>query len=401
MMRIGIDLCRLNPNFAGGVNTFSLGLTHGLLKSCGDDDRLVLLVSDDNEDFLRGMFAGSRVTFLNVSVGRWGRIADSILFKLSWLIREFRLRYWFDKLFRARLMRRIDGAVDVIVAPNTLLSWYGMKAPVLLCIHDIQQEYHPELFSLPNRIRRWTPYRVSAWRANVVQASSRYIRDCLAEKFPFAGRVAVIPEGVDLQRFSPGAQAEKPREVGSLENVGFIFYPAQLWAHKNHILLIDALARFRDKMGVEMPCVLTGGDFGHWPVVRAQIERHRLAQVHYLGLVPFSQLLWIYQTCRAVLALGLHESSSLPLREGAAFGKTLIGLDIPPNREAQDDLILQLADQKNPASLAGALVAVFENRDDLADKSRDNVRRVAAFDWTIIARDYRQILSELVNGRCP
>lgn len=398
-MRIGIDLCRVNPDFTGGVNTFSFGLTQGLLENCDDQDRLVLLVSDQNEDFLRGMFAGPNVTFLNVSIGRPGRIADSLLFKLSWLIREFRLRYWFDRVVRAGLMRGIDNGVDVIVAPNTLLSWYGMQAPVLLCIHDIQQEYHPELFSLPNRIRRWTPYRLSAWRANVVQASSRYIRDCLAEQFPFAANVTVIPEGVDLHRFSPSAPAEQPPGLAGAEN--FIFYPAQLWAHKNHLLLIDALALVRDRTSTELTCVLTGGDFGHWPVVQARIAQHGLGKVHYLGPVPFAQLLWVYRNCRAVLALGLHESSCLPLREGAAFGKMLIGLDIPPNREAQDGLILQLAGRTDPASLAEALMAVSENRDGLADKSRDNARRVAAFDWTIIARDYRRILSQLVNGRCP
>jgi glycosyltransferase involved in cell wall biosynthesis len=400
-MKLGVDLCDLSPDFVGGVNTFALGLVHGLIATREPGEQLVLLVTDRNEALLRGIFGGLDVTFLNTPVGRWRARMDTLLFKASWLTREYRLRAWYDRTFRAAIMRRIDDAIDAYVAPMTLLQWYGVRAPALLSIHDIQQEYHPEFFSWRDHIRRWAPYRASAWRAAVVQASSRYIKECLIEKFLFLkpDKVVVIPEGVDLGRFSIEGPDEMPPALTALRSGGFVFYPAQLWAHKNHLMLMDALALYRDETGVEMPCVMTGRDYGLWPDIRARLEKHGLKQVHYLGRVSFEQLLWLYRKCLATLALGLHESSSLPLREGAVFGKPLICLDIPPNREAAEHFHVRLVDRTNPRDLADALRALAENRGDVLNVAGENARLARDFDWKDIASEYRRILKEMVRQR--
>jgi glycosyltransferase involved in cell wall biosynthesis len=184
-----------------------------------------------------------------------------------------------------------------------------------------------------------------------------------------------------------------------LRNRNFVYYPAQIWPHKNHLMLIDALARYRDDTGGEMVCVLTGRDYGHWAAVREHIASYRLQQVHYLGLVPFPQLIWLYRNCRAVLALGMHESSSLPVREGAAFGKALICLDIPPNREAAASLRLKLVDRTDPSVLARALMALAGNSEDVVGWSAENARLVRSFDWRNIARAYELVLQAIVAGR--
>jgi glycosyltransferase involved in cell wall biosynthesis len=324
---------------------------------------------------------------------------DTLLFKLSWATREYRLRSWYDRIFRAALMRRIDEAIDVYAAPMTLLKWYGVRAPALLSIHDIQQEYHPEFFPWRDRIRRWAPYRASAWRAVIVQASSRYIKECLVEKFRFLQpeQVAVIPEGVDLDHFSVEGPDEMPPSLAGLRGKSFVFYPAQLWAHKNHLMLVDALARYRDRSGAEMPCVLTGGDYGFWPDIEARIQKRGLKQVHYLGRVSFEQLLWLYRNCAATLALGLHESSSLPLREGAVFGKVLICLDIPPNREAGEHFHVRLVDREDPRDLANAFHALSQNSDGILEVARENAGLSRAFDWKGIASEYRRILKQMAH----
>ena len=183
------------------------------------------------------------------------------------------LRHWYDRIFRAELMRRIDESIEVILAPMTLLQFYGLHKPSLLSIHDIQQEYHPEFFSWKQRVRRWAPYRLSAFQACKVQASSHYIKDCLLEKFSFleAGKICVIEEGVDFDTFS-NAGDEKPEGLTELGAEEFIFYPAQLWPHKNHLLLVDALARYREKTGSEIACVLSGSDYGRWPAIQAYAQ---------------------------------------------------------------------------------------------------------------------------------
>src|SRR5262249_3266395 len=151
-------------------------------------------------------------------LGWMARQVDSFLVLLAWLTGDFRLRYRYDRFFRAGMMREIDRATDVIIAPMTLLRFFAMKAPALVSMHDIQQEYHPEFFPLWQRISRWAVYRLSAWRAARIQASSRYIGDCLVEKFSFVDprKIIVIPESVDRERFSPAAPSEMPPELAGL-----------------------------------------------------------------------------------------------------------------------------------------------------------------------------------------
>lgn len=184
-MRIGVDLCVLRSSDVGGVSTFATGLVQGLIDTRQADEVLVLIVTGRNAAFLQKKFAGPGVEFLEVHFSRLAARINTTLFDISWTIGNFKLRYWYDRVFRAGLMHRIDCAVDVLLAPMTLLEFYGLRVPAILSIHDIQQEYHPEFFTWKQRVRRWAPYRLSAWRARYIQASSRYIENCLLEKFPF------------------------------------------------------------------------------------------------------------------------------------------------------------------------------------------------------------------------
>lgn len=400
-MRIGIDFYGFNPEYSGGVNTFALGITKGLLGNVQQTDSIVIIVSEKNEKYLKSMLANLPITFLKVSVGSRYRYINRGLLLLAWAIRNFKLRFWYDKYFRATTMNMIDESIDVLVIPLSLFCFHALKTPSILCIHDIQQEYHPELFSFKQRVIRWSPYRLSCWKANAIQASSMYIKDCLTEKFEFIKpeKVFIAHEGVDLEKFSMDIQGVMPEDIGTLAVNGFVFYPAQLWPHKNHSLLIEALSIFQNKMGYELPCVLTGYDYGHWGLVQGLVEEHQLKCVYYLGRVSFAQLLWLYRNCRAVLALGLHESSSLPVREGAVFGRPLICSNIPPNIETQEFLHLRIVDKTNPNDLAGAFFELIEDGEEMFAYGSENANLVKIFDWNHIAKKYISVLNRLAQER--
>lgn len=396
-MRIGIDFHSFNPEYSGGVNTFALGITKGLLGNMQETDSVTIIVSEKNEPHLRAMFEGLPLTFIKIPVSSWYRYINRALWLLAWASRNFKLRFWCDKYFRARTMNMVDESIDALIAPTSALSFYALKAPSILCIHDIQQEYHPEFFSFNERVIRWASCRLSCWKADAIQASSKYIKDCLIEKFEFIkhDKVFIAYEGVDLEKFSPEIPGERPENIGALAGDSFVFYPAQLWPHKNHLLLIEALSIFRNRMGYELPCVLTGYDYGHWKLVQDRIEKHRLKCVHYLGRVSFAQVIWLYRNCRAVLALGLHESSSLPAREGAAFGRPLICSNIPPNIETQEFLHLRIVDKTNPNDLAGVFVELMEDGGKMIAEGIENANLVKTFDWNLIAKKYIAVLNRL------
>jgi glycosyltransferase involved in cell wall biosynthesis len=396
-MRIGIDFYGFDHNYTGGVNTFALGLAKGLAKNIQQEDSLVIIVSENNKEYLSSILENLSVTFIVVSVSRWSIFINIIISMVAWLTGNFKIRFWIDKYFRKFTMNIIDQSVDVILVPTTLLNFYALKVPSVLCIHDIQQEYHPELFTFKERVLRWGPYRLSCWKADAIQASSKYIKDCLIEKFNFleSKKVFIAHEGVDLVNFSINAPTHKPVDLEILNENAFVFYPAQIWPHKNHLLLIEALSIFKRKMGYELPCVLTGYDYGQWSLVQDSIDKYQLDGISYLGRVSFASILWLYQNCIAVLALGLHESSSLPVREGAVFGKPLICSNIAPNIETQEFLHLKLFDKMNPSELADVFFELMGDSKVMFANGAENSEMVKQFDWNIISKIYIDVINDL------
>jgi glycosyltransferase involved in cell wall biosynthesis len=399
-VKLGIDLSKFDASYTGGVATFALGLTQGLLRSLSPSDRIVLLATRGNRDDLTRRFGRDNVSVVEIDDGTRHRYTTALLGYLGFVCNTFKLPYWYDRVFRSASATKIEGAVDVLIAPMTILPLPLGKVPSILCVHDIQHEYHPDYFSFRERASRWGRYRLSCWVASAVQASSQFVKDCLLEKFEFlpADKIFLAPEGVDFEAFDPEAPMEAALTGTNIESGTFLFYPAQLWPHKNHLLLIEALTAFRDRNGYEMPCLLTGQDCGALESIMVAIDQSGLTKVRYLGKVPFTQLLWLYANCRAVLALGLHESSSLPLREGAVFGKPLICSDIPPNKELENDLFILPFACRSAADLSVKFDALISAGAGLVEKSMQNKVRVRRFNWDGIASQYIAVARNLCRA---
>ena len=399
-MRIGIDLTKLDRDYVGGVATFADGLTNGLIRSSSASDEIVVFGTSKNEKDLLARFSAPRVSVVKLYEWRGHRYLTGLLSYAGLAFGTFKFPYFYDRLFRSTVSGKIDCLVDFLIVPTTTLGLTSCRAPTILCVHDIQQEFHPEYFSLRERLSRWGRYRLSCWAASAVQASSHFVKNCLLEKFKFLSpeKIFVSAEGVDFSKFRLGADRQPPQMAEAIDPKNFLFYPAQLWPHKNHLLLIEALALFRDRNGYEISCILTGEDCGMGVAIAAEISRKKLSKIRYLGKVPFLELLWLYHHCRAVLALGLHESSSLPLREGAVFGKPLICSDIAPNKELAETLFLMMFSSRDAMNLTKS-IELLNSDDDGFRKSKANEEAVKCFNWDRIAKDYICVGQRLVAER--
>lgn len=401
-MKICVDLSAISAGYSGGVSTFAMGLTRGLVQAAAGRHRVAVLVTRHNREHVASDFARGELELVEIS-DEWGghRYLRGLLAYLGRAVGTFKLPYLYDRTFRRRRTAEIDGICDAVIVPTTVLNATSHRVPTVLCVHDIQHEYHPEFFSRRELFSRHDRYRLSCWAASAVQASSRFVKTCLLEKFDFLDpeRVFVAPEGVDFERFHPAAPNEMPDASVRPQPGSFLFYPAQLWPHKNHLLLIDALATFRSRHGYEVPCILTGQDYGMGQCIAEAISQQGLEKVRHLGRVPFRQLLWLYANCVAVLALGLHESSSLPLREGAAFGKPLICSDIPPNLELDGKLSLLTFDRHSSESLLSIVERLQTDRARLTAEAAANVAAVRGFEWRVVAQAYIETCMRLVAQR--
>jgi glycosyltransferase involved in cell wall biosynthesis len=398
-MRIGIDLIGINPLYSGGVSTFSIGLAKGLARASKKSDSITVFISEINENHLKSVLHDVPVKFVKIKTLRARGWVLNFLLLISWITRNFKILFYFDKYFRSSESIEMEREVDIIIIPTTTLTFFALRVPTILCPHDIQQEYYPEFFTKKERIYRWVAYRLSCWAATSIQVSSLYIKNCIIEKFEFIhpNKIFIAYEGVDLEAFNSEKKVENTELSKLINNEFFAFYPAQIWPHKNHMLLLSSLVNFRDKHGFEMLCILTGQDYGYWSTLLKKIKDLKLKKIIYLGKVDFENVIWLYQNCGVVLALGLHESSSLPLREGAVFGKQLICTNIPPNVEIQNLLSLRLVDCIDSKELSVELDNVLMRNKEIIAREQNNMNCMNVFDWNEIAQIYLNESSKILS----
>ena len=126
----------------------------------------------------------------------------------------------------------------------------------------------------------------------------------------------MINEGVNIKNFKINKTALKKNISKHNLPSEFIFYPAQLWHHKDHITILKALKKIRDKDNLQINLVLTGENIQPQKLSLKKIDEFNLQnQIFYLGKVTFNDLVSLYSVSKFFITATLYESSSLPALE--------------------------------------------------------------------------------------
>lgn len=134
---------------------------------------------------------------------------------------------------------------------------------------------------------------------------------------------------------------------------GYLYYPAQFWAHKNHVRLLQALRILRDR-GTEVRLVFSGGEQGNRLAVEDCVRSWGLQGVSNLGFVPAGDIRALYEGALAVVMPTYFGPTNLPPLEAWKLGKPLI-------------YSAHLAEQAGDA----ALLADPDDAEDLAARIQD------------------------------
>ena len=146
------------------------------------------------------------------------------------------------------------------------------------------------------------------------------------------------------------------------EGIGnFIIYPAQFWAHKNHKVLLDALAHLASGSEDVPKLVFTGSDKGNLDYIRVlienlQIERH----VVNLGFVTRHDLLYLYSEATALVFPSMFGPDNIPPLEAMAIGCPVLVADDPGMREQLGSAAMHLS-PTDPLEWASAVTTLSED----------------------------------------
>jgi len=250
--------------------------------------------------------------------------------------------------FFRRAVRKLAG-VDLVLQQELLghridvLSHSGhlgrrARLPTLAWIPDFQHRRVPELFPAREWAVRDRFYRDQCAYATRVIVSSHAARKDLAE---FCGAALGKSRVLQFVAAAPDPAGLPSREMlagkyGCAEP--YFFLPNQFWAHKNHAVVIEALALLKAR-GVSLPVLATGNTHDprqpeHFPRLQARVKECGLEhEFRCLGLVPYADLMGLMWHSVAVLNPSKFEGWSTSVEEAKSLGKAVILSDIEVHRE--------------------------------------------------------------------
>ncbi|GBR73580.1 glycosyl transferase GTB-type super family, partial [Candidatus Termititenax aidoneus] len=164
----------------------------------------------------------------------------------------------------------------------------------------------------------------------------------------------------------------------------FVFYPAQFWAHKNHVSIIEALAWLRDTKKIVIYGYFVGSDKGNLEYVKRMLKKYSLEnQIFILGFVEYPALRYLYQNALAMTYVSLMGPNNLPPLEAAVLGCPVIVSNIPGHLEQMEDAGF-FVDALKPQDIGAAIHLLYNDsmaREKLISKGTKLARKYKNYSY--------------------
>ena len=268
------------------------------------------------------------------------------------------------------------------VAAAMLARWFGK--PLVITARGTDVNLIPD-YRLPRLLIQWAARQAQA-SVGVSAALVERLRALAVDP----GRLHLMRNGVDPQRFKPQAQAQARAELG-LTGSPIVLAVGNLQEHKGQRLAIDALRHLRVKHPQARLVIVGDGPDG--PALRAQAASLGLADnVHFAGLVPNAQLSCWYSAADVLVLGSSREGWPNVLLEAMACGTPVVATAVGGIPEVvQNTSVGRLVAQREPAAFAAAIHDLLASQPD-----RQQVRAYAeGFSWDRTSQDQAKLFESL------
>jgi len=236
-----------------------------------------------------------------------------------------------------------------------------------------------------------TAYRVA--RSLVVESEREA---ALVREFAPAGKIRVIPPGIDLARW---ATPDADRLPEGLVPPEYFLFVGRVAPNKGLESLVEAVASL--PAGVRRPLVLMGRDWGR----RAAIEAAAAARgtpelVRFLGHVPDERTYRaVFRGASAFVLPSEGEAYGLVLLDAMAAVVPIVATSVGAVPEVLDGgQAGRLVPFGDPTALSAALRTTIEDAAGTRAIVTRAAARVRGLDWSVSADRYRSLYRELVAG---
>ena len=230
--------------------------------------------------------------------------------------------------------------IDLVFENARFFGW-RLPFPAIAWFPDFQHRQLPHLFSSRARWRRDLGFRVQiASGRRVLLSSESAFRDFRKFYPSSTGNVSVVRFATQP---APDLLATNPSKVIMKYGLPpkYFYLPNQFWRHKNHQVIVDALAILK-KRNLEVVVAATGStedprEPDYFKNIMRQVEAQGLeTNFRYLGMIPADHVYALMRTATALINPSRFEGWSTTVEEAKSFGAPMILSDIEVHREQTD-----------------------------------------------------------------
>lgn len=160
-------------------------------------------------------------------------------------------------------------------------------------------------------------------------------------------------------------------------NVPYIYYPAQFWAHKNHIYLLRGIRALEDEYGISIGAIFSGGDKGNLTYIKECTKKLGLTdRIRFVGFVSNEEIPTLYEQSIALVMPTYFGPTNLPPLEAFELNVPVLYSNKIGLRDQGEDAVL-LIDLDNPSSMALKLAELIRSP-NLREKLIENGKKLVA-----------------------
>jgi glycosyltransferase involved in cell wall biosynthesis len=296
-----------------------------------------------------------------------------------------------DRYYEELARQAVEKRIDVLFRGYPVESELTFPASrQVFEIPDIQHEYFPQFFSAEVLRSRRAAFTQALASAGAVATLTEYTRRTLIEQ--------PCTRCADIFLMPPALPPRHANDDGltgaesALVPAGdFFLYPANLWPHKNHRRVLQALARYLERTGRPTELILTGHPMG-WEGLRREFPT---LPVRHLGFVRPALLRRLFLKTKALVFFSLYEGFGMPLLEAFDAGAPVVCGNTTALPEVGGDAVLSCdpTDVEAMSALMERIGADESLRADLIAKGKE---RLQAYSWERAAQNLFDALERVV-----
>ena len=272
-----------------------------------------------------------------------------------------------------------------------------LNKPYIFTLHDMQEKYFPEFFTLKERILRYLTNKLVTKNASHILCESEFVKKDIIKYIGVSEqKVTVIPSPPPTAFLHRRHSENELLDIRAKYNLPkkYIFYPAHFWPHKNHLRLLEAFKQICIKYN-DVCLVLTGSKQNYYNNVRDKIEALKLKErVYYLGFVNYRDLPGLYRMSKMLVMPSLFESVSIPIYESFSLKIPVCCSNIGalPEQVGNGGLTF---DPYNPHDISDKIEKIL-NDDNFAKKLAENgYKKISNFDHVSYSKNLVKMIKNI------